>query len=65
MENEFKPHIGTRFKSFVIQSKRVWHLLRKPSKDEFSATSKVSALGIGAIGLLGFIIGDLIRIIFH
>lgn len=63
MEND-GPSVGSRFKSFLIQCKRVWHLLRKPTNEEFKMTSKISALGLGAIGLLGFIIGDLIRILF-
>ena len=45
-----------KFKSFVAQSLRVWRILRKPSGDEFRLISKVSALGILALGLVGFII---------
>tara|TARA_Y100000310_G_scaffold342056_1_gene443543 strand:+ start:534 stop:704 length:171 start_codon:yes stop_codon:yes gene_type:complete len=43
-------------KSFFSQSVRVWKLLKKPSKTEFTTIAKVSALGLGVIGLLGFII---------
>ncbi len=50
--------------SFYLQCTRVWHLLRKPSGEEFKAVSKVSALGILAIGAVGFIIADLIKIFF-
>lgn len=53
-----KISAGTRLKSFIIQSKRVWHVLKKPSNEEFKTVSKVSALGILALGALGFIIGD-------
>ncbi|MGD2072557.1 MAG: protein translocase SEC61 complex subunit gamma [Candidatus Thorarchaeota archaeon] len=42
--------------SFFRKCVRVWHVLRKPSTAEYSMTAKVSALGILAIGLLGFII---------
>lgn len=55
MENE-KTHIGTKFKSFVSQCNRVWHLLKKPSKDEFTSIAKVSAIGLGLIGVIGFVI---------
>ena len=49
--------IGVRdLGSFFRKCVRVWHVLRKPSKTEFSMTAKVSALGILAIGLLGFAI---------
>jgi len=44
-------------KSFFIQCKRVWHTLKKPSRKEFQMVAKVSAIGIGIIGLIGFIIG--------
>jgi protein translocase SEC61 complex gamma subunit len=60
----FKPGAGTKIKSFFIQSKRVWHILRKPSNDEFKSIAKISALGILAIGVIGFIIADIIMI-FH
>lgn len=49
--------------SFLIQSKRVWHLLKKPSKMEFSTVAKVSAIGILIIGALGFAISDIIKFV--
>lgn len=51
---------STRFKSFIVQCQRVWHLLRKPTGDEFKSIAKISALGILAIGAVGFIISDVI-----
>ncbi len=45
-----------KFKSFLIQSKRVWHVLRKPTKDEFLSIAKVSAIGILVLGAIGFLI---------
>lgn len=53
-----------KLKSFVLQSKRVWVILRKPTGEEFKAVSKVSALGILALGAIGFIISDLIKLMF-
>ncbi len=50
-------------KSILTQSKRVWQLLRKPSSEEFRTIAKISALGILAIGLVGFVIADGVRII--
>jgi protein transport protein SEC61 subunit gamma-like protein len=50
-----------RFVSFVLQSKRVWHLLRKPTGDEFKAVAKISALGIVVIGALGFLVSLAMR----
>lgn len=43
-------------KSFGQQCIRVWHLLKKPTHKEFVTVAKVSAIGLGAVGLLGFII---------
>ena len=55
MENE-KIGYGTRLKSFVSQCNRVWHLLKKPNKQEFTTIAKVSAIGLGLIGVIGFFI---------
>ncbi|MCX6750042.1 MAG: protein translocase SEC61 complex subunit gamma [Candidatus Pacearchaeota archaeon] len=43
-------------KSFLLKCKRVWQVLKKPTKKEFELTAKVSAIGIGVLGLLGFLI---------
>ena len=43
-------------KSFIKQCKRVWQLLKKPSKKEFITTSKVGAMGLGLVGVIGFVI---------
>jgi len=52
-----------RLKSFVLQSKRVWHVLKKPSGVEFKTVAKVSAIGILIIGAVGFLVADLIKIL--
>jgi len=43
-------------KSFIYQCLRVWVLLKKPDTDEFITVSKVSAIGLGLIGVIGFAI---------
>lgn len=48
--------IKEKISGFFGQCVRVWHLLRKPSMEEFKSVSKISAIGLGAIGLLGFLI---------
>jgi len=48
--------IAPKLKSFYEQCVRVWHLLRKPTMEEWKTVSKVSAIGLGLIGLLGFVI---------
>jgi len=52
-----------KIKSFTIQCKRVWHVLKKPSAYEFKTISKVSAIGILIIGAVGFLIADTIKIV--
>lgn len=48
--------LATRLKSFTVQSRRVWKILKRPSGQEFKLTSKVSILGILALGLVGFLV---------
>lgn len=52
-----------KIKDFFIQCKRVWILTRKPDKEEINSISKISALGILIIGILGFIISLIIELI--
>jgi protein transport protein SEC61 subunit gamma-like protein len=56
--------IKEKLKSFLGQCVRVWHLLRKPSMEEFKAVSKVSAIGLGIIGVLGFLITIIMNFIY-
>lgn len=57
-------NVKEKLNSFYLQCSRVWQLLKKPTNEEFKAISKVSALGILAIGAVGFIISDIIKIFF-
>jgi protein transport protein SEC61 subunit gamma-like protein len=43
-------------KSFLLKCRRVWQVLKKPTKKEFELTAKISAIGIAILGLLGFLI---------
>jgi protein transport protein SEC61 subunit gamma-like protein len=43
-------------KETIRKYRRVLHIARKPSKDEFLNSSKISALGIALIGMIGFVI---------
>lgn len=58
-----KPSAMSKVKSFVLQSKRVWHVLKKPGSEEFKSIAKISAIGILVIGVVGFIISDIIKFI--
>lgn len=61
--SESKISVLTKVKSFIAQSKRVWFILKKPTAEEFKTVAKISALGILAIGAVGFLISDLIKIL--
>lgn len=43
-------------KTTFMQYKRVLQIARKPGKDEFTSSSKVCAIGIVIVGLIGFVI---------
>ena len=49
-------------KAFIEKSKRVWLVLKKPSRKEFQSVAKVSAIGILLLGTLGFIISITIKL---
>ena len=49
-------------KSFFGKCVRVWHTLKKPTKEEFEKVAKISAIGILILGLLGFIIALIMKI---
>ncbi|MFA5173740.1 MAG: protein translocase SEC61 complex subunit gamma [Candidatus Pacearchaeota archaeon] len=52
--------MNEKIKSFFNQSVRVWKLLRRPTMFEFKTVAKVSAIGLLAIGLIGFAISTLL-----
>jgi len=51
-----KPSLGQRFKSFIVECRRVWQVTKKPTKEELKAVVKVTGIGILIIGFLGFVI---------
>lgn len=61
--NQFKPSLKTKIGSFLLQSKRVWLLLKKPSMEEFKSIASVSAIGILGLGAIGFIITDIVKLL--
>jgi protein transport protein SEC61 subunit gamma and related proteins len=57
-------NVSIKAKSFFVKCTRVWHSLRKPSKKEFEQIAKVSAIGIGVLGVIGFIISIFMKLFF-
>ncbi|MAG78911.1 protein translocase SEC61 complex subunit gamma [Candidatus Pacearchaeota archaeon] len=53
--------LWNKTKSFFIKSRRVWLTLKKPTRKEFETITKVSAMGIIILGLLGFLISTLMK----
>jgi len=53
--------VHRKLKSFTIQSLRVWKILKKPSSSEFKTVAKISALGILALGLIGFTVSVIMK----
>ena len=58
---KLSPHA---VKETLAQYRRVLDVARKPDKDEFIRTAKVAAVGIGVIGLIGFVIFFAYNLIF-
>ena len=59
METEQKQSRIIKFKSFLIECKRVWQVTRKPNKQELKTIVKVTGIGIVVIGALGALINIL------
>ena len=50
-------------KNFVEKSKRVWLVLKKPTRKEFESVAKISAIGILLLGALGFLISIIVKLL--
>jgi len=56
MEEELEVQQPNRVKRFFRECLRVIHITKKPSKEEYKNTLKITALGTAVIGAIGFII---------
>ncbi len=45
-----------KFKTFLVECKRVFHVTKKPTNEEFKTIVKVTAIGAALIGIIGAII---------
>ena len=59
MEEVTQPSVSQRFKSFLIECRRVWQVTKKPSREELTTVVKVTGIGILIIGFIGFAINML------
>lgn len=55
-DSERKKSIPEKVSGFVRQSERVLNVTHKPSNHEFRQIAYVTAIGMLAIGLIGFVI---------
>ena len=53
-----------KIKRFLKETHRVLKITKKPNREEFKTTVKVTGLGAGVIGLLGFIIFLIKQLVF-
>ncbi len=51
-------------KMFFLKCKRVWHTMKKPTTEEFWTVTKISAVGILIVGILGFAISIVVNAFF-
>jgi protein transport protein SEC61 subunit gamma-like protein len=51
-----------KVKAFIAKSKRVWLILKKPTRKEYEMIAKISAIGIAAIGVVGFLIAIIMQV---
>ncbi|HLC58344.1 MAG TPA: protein translocase SEC61 complex subunit gamma [Candidatus Nanoarchaeia archaeon] len=56
---DVKPSLTNRFKSFLVECKRVWQVTKKPNKEELTTIVKITGIGILIIGAIGFVINIL------
>ena len=56
--------ISESSKSFFMKCKRVWHILKKPTTEEFWTVTKISAIGILVVGVMGFAISIIVNAFF-
>jgi len=53
---QHKPSLMSRMKSLISEYGRVLRITKKPTNEEFKGIVKISGIGMGIIGLIGFII---------
>ena len=56
--------IFTKLKSFALECRRVLTVTKKPTREEITNIVKVTGIGIALIGVIGFVLNMVNRIIF-
>jgi len=55
--------INQKISSAITRYKRVWRLLKKPTKQEFLTVSKITSIGLAVIGVVGFVVAFIMNFI--
>jgi len=55
--------IKEQLKNFLAKCKRVWLVLKKPSRREYTTIAKVSAIGVLILGAIGFFVSILMKML--
>lgn len=63
-ETVSQQSLTQKFKSFLVECKRVWQVTKKPTKEELKVIVKVTGIGILIIGAMGFVINMLWQLVF-
>lgn len=53
--------IVSNFKEFLLKCKRVWAVMKKPTREEFRIVAQAAGLGILLVGAIGFAVSLLMR----
>lgn len=56
--------VFTKLRSFTLECRRVLTVTKKPTKEELMNIVKVAGIGIILIGLIGFVLQIINRIVF-
>ena len=55
-EKPKRPSIFSRLKDKLIQYRRTMEIARKPDREEFVSSAKITGVGIALLGFIGFVI---------
>lgn len=59
MINKLTRQISSQYHKYI----RVWRLLKKPTMEEFKTISKITAIGLLAVGAVGFVISIIVKVL--
>ena len=61
---DVKPSRFQKLRDFITECKRVVRVTKKPNREEYKTIVKISGIGMGIIGLLGFLVHFIKELIF-